>query len=124
MGDYTELILGCDLYQDTPAWVIDNLKSMCGEKNDPDRLPDFFAGDPEYFSFLGFSYFPVSNSRFYECSNGSYSISARCSIKNYDQKIEKFLDWLRPYIKSGSGERDMYAIVTQESDEPVIYFRY
>ena len=53
----------------------------------------------------------------------SYVLSTRSSIKNYANEIETFLDWIKPYIESGSGYRDMYAIVTYEEDEtPKIYY--
>jgi hypothetical protein len=47
----------------------------------------------------------------------------RTNIKNYDNEIEKFLDWIKPYIKQGSGAANFYAIVTYEEDViPTIYY--
>jgi hypothetical protein len=31
-------------------------------------------------------------------------VSIRCSLKNYTGEIEKFVDWLMPWIENGSGE--------------------
>ena len=53
----------------------------------------------------------------------NWVISTRSNIKNYGNEIEAFLEWIKPYIDGGSGERDMYAIVIHEqSNEPKIYY--
>jgi hypothetical protein len=57
-----------------------------------------------------------------ECEEGKkYSICTRSSIKNYENQIERFLEWLKPYIEYGSGYSHFYAIVTYEEGDPVIY---
>ena len=126
MGMYTELIFGADLKKDTPKEVIEALKYMMGETEEKPSsfpLPD---GRCEWL-FRGSSYyFGVSKavSEMYEDNiTDSYVLSTRSSIKNYANEIETFLDWIKPYIESGSGYRDMYAIVTYEEDEtPKIYY--
>lgn len=34
----------------------------------------------------------------YDDISKTYRVSIRASLKNYDSEIEKFLDWLLPYI--------------------------
>ena len=51
-----------------------------------------------------------------------WRLNARFNIKNYDNEIEKFLEWIKPYLRQGSGEREFYAIVTTEDGEPKIYY--
>ncbi len=125
MGMYTELILGASLKGDTPSQVIETLRQMVnGGKltNKPDHP---FFQERRAFILLTCSccYFGVSSSigRFWN-SYGNYKITTRSAIKNYNGEIEKFLDWIKPYIKSGSGDKDMYAITTFEDGEPHLYF--
>tara|TARA_R110002020_G_scaffold475163_1_gene708927 strand:+ start:26 stop:412 length:387 start_codon:yes stop_codon:yes gene_type:complete len=126
MGMYTELIFGADLKKDTPKEVIEALKYMMGETEEKPisfPLPD---GRCEWL-FRGSSYYFGVNkavSEMYKDNiTDSYVLSTRSSIKNYANEIETFLDWIKPYIESGSGYRDMYAIVTYEEDEtPKIYY--
>lgn len=118
MGMYTELIFGCSLKEDTPNEVIERLDRMI---NDPDFFSDF------NFIFRGGSYYfgvnkPVSSLR-KDYISGQWVISTRSNIKNYNNEIERFLYWIKPYIDQGSGYRDMYAIVTdEEAEEPTIYY--
>lgn len=105
MGTYTELIFGAGLKKDTPKHVIHSLRYMLGEIDKPENFP-FSEVRIEYL-FNCSSYFfgvnkPISRMWFDEISN-QYSISTRSNIKNYGGEIEKFLDWINPYIDSGSG---------------------
>jgi hypothetical protein len=127
MGMYTELIFGASLKKDTPEIVIDSLKYMVGEiKEKPENFP-LPEGRCEWL-FRGSSYYfgvnqPVLKMWFDDISK-NWIISTRSNIKNYNNEIETFLDWIEPYIKYGSGNKSMYAIVTYEEDEePSIYYK-
>lgn len=126
MGMYTELIFGASLKSDTPKIVIESLKYMIGEtKKKPKDFP-LPNGRCEWL-FRGSSYyFGVSSavSKIWKDDiSGEYIISTRSNIKNYEGEIETFLEWIKPYIESGSGERDMYAIVIyEEQSEPTVYY--
>lgn len=126
MGMYTELIFGAELKKDTPKQVISALQYMVGiteEKPLDFPLPDgrcecLFQGTSEYFGINA----PVSK-LWKDETLDSYHISTRSNIKNYCGEIEAFLEWIKPFIDSGSGYRDMYAIVTyEEAEEPEIYY--
>ncbi|AGO48309.1 hypothetical protein Phi17:1_gp33 [Cellulophaga phage phi17:1] len=126
MGMYTELIFGAELKQDTPENVIESLKYMMGdveEKPENFPLPDgrcewLFKGSSYYFGINR-----AASSMWFDDISESWSISTRSNIKNYGDEIESFLEWIKPYIDSGRGCRDMYAIVTyEESDTPDIYY--
>ena len=129
MGMYTEIIFGCELKKDTPEVVVNVLRYMCGEIEKPSELPEheFFEEDNRDYLFKSASYYfgtskPNQHIWFDKISN-SWKISARGNIKNYGNEIEKFLDWIKPYIDSGSGYRDFYAIVCyEEQSEPDIYY--
>lgn len=126
MGMYTELIFGASLKKDTPAPVINAIKYMCGEldvKPSDFPLPDgcctwLFQGGSYYFAVSS----SVVDFRKDDISN-EWVLSARCNIKNYGGEIETFLEWVKPFIESGSGSRDMYAMTIYEEDAtPTLYF--
>lgn len=126
MGTYTEIIFGASLKKDTPPQVINALQYMIGTRKDkPEDFPlpigrceYVLRGTSYYFGVIG----SVSQMRFDKISD-SWTISTRSNIKNYNQEIETFLAWIKPYIAYASGERNMYAVVLCEHDtEPTIYY--
>lgn len=126
MGMYTELIFGAELKRNTPNEVIQALKYMLGETNVKPNdfpLPD---GRCEWLFQSSSYYFGVNesvNKMWLDNVDNCWHISTRSSLKNYGGEIQKFLEWIKPYIESGSGCRDMYAIVTyEEAAEPTIYY--
>ena len=125
---YTELIFGAELKKETPNEVIEALKYMLGEIQEKPKYFPLLDGRCEGL-FQGSSYYfainkPVKKMWLDDIDN-CYHISTRSNIKNYENEIETFLEWIKPYIESGSGNRDMYAIVIYEdSSEPTIYFLY
>lgn len=123
MGMYTELIFGAELKQETPKEVIENLKYLTGKKklkNPPKDVEEF------WWVLRGASfYFGVDEAHsklwFNDICN-SWHLSSRSNIKNYGEEIQQFLEWIKPYIHSGSGYPGFYAIVTYEESEPTIYY--
>lgn len=123
---YTELIFGAELKKDTPIEVIEALRYMLGESEaKPISFP--LPGARCEWLFQGGSYYfaitkPVKK-MWFDMISKSYSISTRSNIKNYEEEIQTFLEWIKPYIERGSGSRDMYAIVIyEEQAEPDIYY--
>jgi len=126
MGMYTELIFGAELKKDTPDGVINALKYMIGEIEEKPLdfpLPDgrcewLFRGGSYYFAVSD----PVSK-MWLDGIDKRWHISTRSNIKNYDGEIDTFIEWIRPYIKHGSGSRNMFAIkIYEEQSEPTIYY--
>lgn len=135
MGMYTEIIFGAWLKEDLPQDVVDtinilvnsninDIRNFCQLSSVPDH-PFFKSERPWLLQSGGSYYFPqVMRAEFkYDKIAKQYSLCFRTNIKNYDDEIEKFLDWIKPYIESGSGEKDFYAIVCyEENSEPDIYY--
>jgi len=124
MGMYTEIIFGAELKQETPEQVINALKYMIGDIEDkPNDFPlsidqDLFKTSSYYFGVNK----PVAKMWFDDISK-TWRMNARSNIKNYEREIETFLEWIKPYIKSGSGIRNMFAMVMYEEDyKPTIYY--
>lgn len=128
MGMYTELIFGCSLKKETPSQVIDVLKYLVRESEEPESLPEhkFFACERWSYLFTMCSFYfgvnrPVNKMWFEEIGN-NWVISTRSNIKNYDGEIESFLEWIEPYVESGSGNKNLYAISCYEDGDPELYF--
>lgn len=106
---YTELCIAVDLKSDTPIEVIDVLRYMCeGGENAP-ALPnhDFFMCDRWRWVFTCDSYYFRGNSHRdlqYDDILLAYQLTSRANLKNYSYEIEKFIDWLTPYIDAEDGD--------------------
>ncbi|CAB4135701.1 hypothetical protein UFOVP286_13 [uncultured Caudovirales phage] len=126
MGMYTELIFGAELKKETPEQVINALKYIIGELEDkPDDFP-LPEGRCENVLRSSSYYFGISKSLskiWFDKISKSWKISSRSNIKNYENEIEMFLEWIKSHIERGSGAKDMYAITIYEEDfEPTIYY--
>ena len=126
MGMYTELIFGAELKKETPNEVIEALKYMLGETQEKPNnfpLPDgrcewLFQGSSYYFAISN-----PTNKMWLDDIDKCWHISTRSNIKNYENEIETFLEWIKPFIGGGSGNREMYAItIYEDSEEPNIYY--
>ena len=126
MGMYTELIFGAKLKKDTPKDIIESLKYIIGYREEKPKNFTLPEGRCEWLLRGESYYFAISNpvcEMWLDSICNQYRISTRSNIKNYENEIETFLEWIKPYISGGSGCRDMYAIVIyEESDEPTIYY--
>ena len=95
------------------------------EKPEGFPLPD---GRCEWLFQSSSYYFGVSqtvNRMWFDDISNQYCINTSSNIKNYKDEIETFLEWIEPFVESGSGNRDMYAIVIYEdSSEPKIYYKH
>lgn len=129
MGDYTELlIIGCDFIEETPKEVINALKWIFQIGDKPKKLPQHELFDKERADSLTSqksTYFPVEEciSVMKKNSFGRWFIHSRANIKNQESEIELFIDWISPWINEGSGEKDLWAIVTYEDGPPELYFK-
>lgn len=119
MGMYTELIFGAHLKKDTPEHIIKIIQDLAN--GDPDEVSPFYNSRNVLLGNSG--YFPVQHCIFKKDSELKiWSLNSRASIKNYSDEIEFFLEFIKPYISSGSGINDIYAYVLHEEDEnPKIY---
>lgn len=126
MGMYTELIFGARLKKLTQL-EIDALKWMCGNIEKPKKLHNhefFECYKSDYLFNFCSCYFLEISKPIFKFFDGDWFLTTRSNLKNYENEIEKFLDWIKPFIDSGSGKNDLYAIVTYEEDlKPTLYFK-
>ncbi len=124
MGMYTEFVFGVRLKENVPQHIVEMLKVLFGISN---RLPEKYSDwndkfpDIRRIPFGGSYYFAVQDSHsrlsFDKISN-DWTIVIRCNIKNYNNEIQNFIDWISPYIGKGSGANsDFLGYTLHEEDE-------
>lgn len=125
MGMYTELVLGIEV-ENNPK-VIQTLKYMLNKTEyHPEWEHELFKTDRwEYMLICDSYYFDgQTDSKLFEDNlnpnTPMYFLNVRCNLKNYNDEIEKFLDWLSPYIKT-------YGLLGykryEECEEPTLIYR-
>lgn len=130
MGMYTELVLGVEIKRDER--VSDILKYMLGDYDgDAPRceqirrdLPphEFFKTERWHWMLVSDSFYfdGQTDSKLYITDTGVY-LNVRCNLKNYDNEISLFLDWLSPYIITlGFLGYERY----EEFDHPTLIYNY
>lgn len=108
MGMYTELRINCRLRRDVPAEVIRNLRLLAdGEGRGNASLPDHpFFSLPRWTSVMraGSAYFDDHPSAALVKWNGQWRLLSVANLKNYDNEIAQFIDWLSPFVDAAPGE--------------------
>jgi len=131
MGMYTELVLKCQIKDDLPADVRSVLKYLFKGGDKPLAvLPDHEFFKCPRWDFIGqgssFYHHPAALSDYWtghgdDDNRGGYLFS-RSDLKNYDNEIEKFIDWLRPYIDEND-EQCIGWSWYEEEDQPTLLFK-
>jgi hypothetical protein len=125
MGMYTEIYINVDLKKDTPDDVIGVLKAMCHMLPDQE-CSDVLADYPDRWIclFSNMSYYtPFTNCRFLEFDDISkkWSLLGKGDIKNYNMEIEKFFEWIMPYVDGYPGDFIGYSRY-EEDQKPTLMF--
>jgi len=131
MGMYTEISFSAELKLDTEtAKVVATLSDYESSK----AVKDDFWPDHKFFKTSRFRQLMVMSSAYFpgtihplfrreSWNEDMYTLIFRSNLKNYDDEIELFLDWIKPYIYDGCGTRGYYAVVCyEEAAEPTIYY--
>lgn len=113
MGMYTQLRCNIDIKRDTPLEVINMLKYMVGDLDIDLRHFEGFDSlkHPLFQSHRWHMLFTCSSAYFddweepqlIECDD-YYQLTVCSNLKNYDSEIQKFWDWIKPYINANEGE--------------------
>lgn len=126
MGMYTEIFLSVELKENTPVEVIDVLKFMFSDGDEPNPLPDHRLFSLPRWMMIGkcssYYFVPSATSRMWfddiaEC----WFITSRSDLKNYDGEIEAFFDWLMPFVDANEGQFIGYHRY-EEDDAPKLVF--
>ena len=105
MGMYTELVCAFELEKSVPINVIEILRYMTdtNDKYEDPPLPDHPLFQTTRWRFMLTSdsyYFPGITYSLLEYDDiaGRWSLTVKCNLKNYDDEIQKFIDWIQPYM--------------------------
>lgn len=126
MGMYTEFHFNVELKRDVPEEVISALKYMTTVDGlEPTDLPyhPLFWTDRWYYMLTCDSYyFPMipATSLLYDNIAKCYFLSVRSNFKNYDDEIEKFLDWISPYVVDTIDFAGFYRY--ESAEEPTLIY--
>ena len=109
MGMYTELNIGVNLHESTPDEVIKILNYMLEGGNDDDEIE---VTNHPLFSTDRWRWMLVSDSYYFDSRTDSsmtkdniskrYELNVRCNLKNYDDEISLFLNFIQPYLDTHS----------------------
>jgi hypothetical protein len=123
MGMYTEIYVNVDLKKDTPDNVIKVLKVMCDMGGSDEKVlesyPDRWGG----LFYSGSYYTPNTwcHSLTFDDISNKWSLLGKGDIKNYEGEIQKFFEWIIPYVDGCPG--DFIGYSRYEVDrEPTLVF--
>jgi hypothetical protein len=111
MGHYTELQCKIKLRKDTPDNVVSILKRVLIERDlghdkvifdtkdvfKPELDHDFFKCERWYMLFLSTNWGDIQGGKMYQ-EKEYWVVDLHTEFKNYDSEIDKFIDWITPFI--------------------------
>ncbi len=111
MGHYTEFSFQANLRKDTPSEVINLLNRVVNERDlghdkvlfktsdvfKPEFDHVFFKCDRWYMLFLSTNGCEGMKTTFSKVKN-YYELSIHSEFKNYDDEVDYFMDWIKPFI--------------------------
>ena len=112
MGMYTDFCFDVNIKKDVP----DDVVAMLNQMRDFDHIDlfDKVVPDHQYFKcdrwvqigHCSSAYFPAEPRFIFEKKSYSddYVLNLRCNLKNYDEEIEHFINWIKPYVDAYPGE--------------------
>ena len=130
MGMYTQLVMGASLtnekYQEIKPILDYMLENKPGDKKPDTPTHPLFNTPRWYFMLHGDShYFDMKSSS--KITTYDYTdtvhLTIVCNIKNYDDEIAKFLDWISPYLDNEVGEFLGFTRYEEDAHPALIYHR-
>ena len=128
MGMYTELHFNSELKRTTPASILSILEFMINGGDEPTALlPDhpLFKSTRWRFMLNMDSYYfdadTISTLRYDDISESFY-LCIRTNLKDYDNEIEKFIDWIMPYLNKYETGQFLGFYRYEEDEQPTLIF--
>jgi len=135
MGMYTEIFLRADIKHDADPEVLALLEKWINGETWMPPTPRIELPPHEFFDCPRWdgvasnddSYFPHAyGAHFGPKQYGKgFTLALHCTLKNYHSEIEKFFDWINPYVDALEGEfigHSLYEDVDPGS-APTPYFK-
>ena len=108
---YTELDFNVELKEDVPEDVVAILNAMASPNFkiiDLPTPPHLFFGTRNWevlFKMDSYYFKAVTRRSFFIDPIGKqWILNVRSNLENYDSEIEKFIDWIMPYVDAEPGE--------------------
>jgi hypothetical protein len=128
---YTEIFFRATLVKDLPDEVLAPIRAMLGEiEVDPDDLPDHPLFECQRWDMLARCssyYFPghLRSVLVMDDILKAWALGLNADIKNYDGEIDKFFDWIDPYVDAGQGEFLGYSLYedVDPNTGPQLYYK-
>ena len=127
MGMYTELHFNVELKEDTPEEIMEVLRYMVCDGVPPSTIPQHELFETSRWAFMlrcGSFYFAAEthSTLRYDDISKSYYLCVRCNLKNYDEEIQKFIDFIDPFVVGTNGDfLGFYRY--EESNEPTLIYK-
>jgi hypothetical protein len=127
MGMYTQLHFAAKLRKDVPAEVVEVLRFMARGTEGAPQTPDhpLFSTERWRCLFTMDSYYFDADTRStmrFDGVLGAWLLNVQSNVKNYDGEIEKFLDWIDPYLAKYPGDFLGYSRY-EETEQPTLIFK-
>jgi len=124
MGMYTELVIKADLSESVP---IDVIEFMFAGGQTPNELPSHAFFSCPRWSMIGsgsshYHHPEAVNSLPKLSYTDSRSLFSRSDLKNYDDEISLFIDWINPYINATVGQCIGWEWY-EEDEKPTLLFK-
>jgi len=127
MGMYTEIRYFGGLKKDVPEHVPHILRFMVGQPvTEPSNLPDH-----PLFKDTRWAYMLNCDSYYFEADTHStmrfddigeqWQLTVQSNLKNYNDEIAKFIDWVSPYVQAMDGQFVGYTRYEEENNPTLIY---
>jgi hypothetical protein len=125
MGMYTEIVVNTML-ENLSEEATAVLDYMAGNDVEPETLPArplFSTGRwAILFSCSSYYFVPESHCTFrYDDIAKAHLLMVRADLKNYDQEIQKFFDWIDPYVEGFGGEFIGYYRHENDREPTLVY---
>lgn len=127
MGMYTEILMRGEIRKDAPDDVRAVLRYLVRGEEKPETLPEhpFFKCERwEYVATMNSAYLPVVSRSSLEKSGWGDSeyLYVHAQLKDYDGEIEKFFDWVDPYI-DGTPDQFLGYSLYEEDEVPRLFHK-
>lgn len=120
MGMYTQLSFYAKLRKDTPEQVIQTMFHLLNIKEIENPL--FKASSGRCVLIGGSAYFDET---YFNVSfrKGHWIFKTQSNIKNYEDELQQFINWIKPFVLKGMFDSGSFAMTLYEEDEiPILFY--
>lgn len=129
MGLYTEVFFRADIREDAPEEVVSALTAIVAGGGSTPHIdhPLFRCERWQQLGTCSSAYFssPAGSFILTDPYTGTLAVVLHANLKNYDDEIAKFFDWVDPYVDAFPGEFLGYSLYedVDPGTAPTPYFK-